>query len=199
MRMVKKPQAWLLRLLPAAAVLLPVGCSSMSGTDKGLLAGGAIGTGAGALIGHATGHTGAGAVIGSITGAAVGGLAGAASDEHKHEQAVRQAQAQRGPLGLEQIAEMARSGVGDAVIIEQIRVSGYVYRLTADQITWLHQAGVSDVVIQTMLRTEYGRVVFTPPPPPPVVYGPPPVVVVEPPPPRVGVGVTVIGGGCRRW
>src|SRR6185369_1736365 len=72
----KKPQAALRRLLTAAALALPVGCSSMSNTDKGLLAGAGLGTAAGAVIGHATGHTGAGAVIGGLVGGTTGALVG---------------------------------------------------------------------------------------------------------------------------
>jgi hypothetical protein len=56
-----------------AGALLPVvlvsGCQSMNNTEKGAVAGGGIGAGAGALIGHATGHTGAGALIGGLTAA----------------------------------------------------------------------------------------------------------------------------------
>ena len=49
-----------LRLFGAAAFSLVVlcGCSTMSNTDKGVLEGGAIGAGTGAIIGHAAGNTG---------------------------------------------------------------------------------------------------------------------------------------------
>jgi hypothetical protein len=187
MRTWKKSQAALALLLPA--VVLQVGCSSMSNTDKGVLGGAGLGALAGGLIGHATGHTGAGAAIGAVAGGLGGGLIGAEADAKQHEQAVRQAQAARGPLGLEEVANLARSGAGDAVIIEQIRLSGRAYLLTAEQIAWLKQAGVSDVVILEMQQAGRGR----------VVYAPPPVVVVEqpPPPPHIGIGIGYSSG--RRW
>src|SRR6184192_388607 len=44
--------------------------------ETGALGGGALGAGAGALIGHATGHTAAGAAIGGALGALGGGVVG---------------------------------------------------------------------------------------------------------------------------
>jgi len=58
-----------------------VGCAGMSPTEQRTLSGGAIGAGAGALIGGATGHPAAGAAIGGATGAA-GGFLYQKSREH---------------------------------------------------------------------------------------------------------------------
>jgi hypothetical protein len=192
MRMMKKPQAaW--RLLPAAIVLLPVGCSSMSNTDKGLLGGAALGGVAGGLIGHACHNTGAGVAIGALAGGLTGAAVGNDIDHKEHQKAVAQANADYAaahpPLTLEQISDLTHQGVGDAVIIEQIRLSRATYALTAEHLAWLHQAGVHDAVIFEMQQSGGGRVVFAPPP----------VVFVDgpPPPPRVGVGFTYVGG--RRW
>ena len=63
-------------LLLSPGLWLLTGCDSMSHTDRGVLGGGAVGAGAGALIGSATGHTGAGAAIGAGVGALSGGLIG---------------------------------------------------------------------------------------------------------------------------
>ena len=64
----------LLLLSPGLGFL--TGCESMTHTEKGVLGGGAIGAGTGALIGSATGHAGAGAVIGAAVGGLSGGLIG---------------------------------------------------------------------------------------------------------------------------
>jgi hypothetical protein len=155
----------------------------MSNTDRGVLGGGAIGTGVGAAIGSLTGHTGAGAAIGAITGAVGGGLIGNAADERERkEQAARIAAANaHPPLSLEEIANLTQQHVSDEIIITQIRTTGSVYNLTAEQIVWLRQVGVSERVIQEMqLTAQY----------------PQPVYVVDPPPPPVHVGVGFGFGRC---
>jgi hypothetical protein len=178
------------------ALLMPVlaltGCDSMSHTDAGILGGGLFGAAAGTIVGGALGRPGLGAAIGAGTGAIAGGAIGAHEDkvERKEAVAAAAAAAQRGPLGLQEIAQMSQQHVGDGVIIEQIRLSGYVYNLTVDQIIWLRQNGVSDVVIQEMQATALRpRRVYVAAPPPGVV------VVEEPPPVAVGIGI----GYHRRW
>src|SRR5438094_6350602 len=102
-------------VFPLLGALVPLiclnGCQSMSNTDKGALAGGGIGAGTGALIGSATHHTGAGALIGGAVGALAGGLTGAAIDDSEHKQDAKLAAATtppaRGPLRLEEVAQMA--------------------------------------------------------------------------------------------
>jgi len=61
------------------ALSLVVGCAEQGGvstTGKGVLTGGALGAGLGAIIGHQTGNTGAGIAIGSAAGLLGGGLVG---------------------------------------------------------------------------------------------------------------------------
>jgi hypothetical protein len=57
-----------------ASLLLLAGCSGMSTTEQRMLSGGAIGTGAGAIVGAATGglSIAAGAAIGAAAGVAGG-------------------------------------------------------------------------------------------------------------------------------
>ena len=176
-----------LRLFGAAAFSLVVlcGCSTMSNTDKGVLEGGAIGAGTGAIIGHAAGNTGAGALIGAGVGALSGGLIGNAVDKHEEKEAAA-AQA-RQQIGLTDIVQMTQQHVSDPVIISQIRSSHSVYQLSAQDTIWLKQNGVSDGVITEMMATaHYPRRVYSATP----VYAEP-VYVVEPPPPPVGIGVGV--------
>lgn len=167
-----------------AGAVLPVvlvsGCQSMNNTEKGALAGGGLGAGAGALIGHATGHTGAGAVIGGLTGGLLGGAIGNDADKEKARQE-RLAAATPPPLQLTDVASMAQQHIGDTIIINQIRTTGSSYHLTADQIVWLRQQGVSETVIAEMQASAYRA--------PRRVYTPAPVVVYEPPPLSVGVGI----------
>jgi hypothetical protein len=167
--------------------LLICGCSTMSNTDKGVLEGGAIGAGTGALIGSATGHAGAGAVIGGAVGAVSGGLVGNAIDKSEQRQAAIAAANNPPPrmLGMTDIAQLAQARVADEVIISQIRTTGSVFRLSANDIVWLKSANVSDAVVQEMQATayRYPQRVYTPAP----VYAQP--VYVEPAPVAVGVGI----------
>jgi uncharacterized protein YcfJ len=191
------------RFVAAVGTLAFVGgCASMSHTDRGVLTGGGLGAATGAIIGSATGNAGAGALIGTGLGAIAGGLTGAAVDSAERKAEVRtaaalQAQQQQAQLGLSEIAQLARNGVGDGVIIEQVRVSGTVYHLTADQILWLRDNGVSEAVIREMQATAHR------PPGPPVVYQRvvpyQRVYVVDPypPPPVVGIGVGYTFGPRR--
>jgi uncharacterized protein YcfJ len=59
-------------------VPLIAGCASggLSKRETGALGGGALGAGAGALIGRATGHTAGGAAIGGALGALTGAVVG---------------------------------------------------------------------------------------------------------------------------
>jgi hypothetical protein len=180
--------------------LLASGCESMSNTEKGVGLGGLLGAGTGALIGKATGHTGAGALIGAGVGAVSGGLVGHAVDEtdKKNEARIAAATAAaapvQGPLGVTDIVQMAQSHISDGVIISQIRSTGSVFNLSANDTIWLKQQGVSDVVVQEMLASanRAPRRVYTATP----VYTQP-VYVYESPPPVVGVGFGYTH--YRRW
>lgn len=69
-----------MRILPvallAAALLSTAACSGLNDKEQRALSGGAIGAGAGALVGAMTGSWVTGAVIGGAGGAAVGALTG---------------------------------------------------------------------------------------------------------------------------
>jgi hypothetical protein len=163
---------------------MAAGCDTAAGT--GALAGGALGTGIGALAGGR--HSGTAALAGGLIGAAAGGLTGAAVDaskEKKAEQAAQAAVAARAP-SLEDVVRMTQQGVADNQVIDQIRTSGAIYHLTADQLIYLNQNGVHQAVIGELQATAYRtpRRVF--------VEQPPPVVYVEPAPPPPVIGGAVI-------
>ncbi len=179
-----------------SAVLLALGLSSgCSHTERGLAAGGVGGAVVGGLVGKALGNPAAGAVIGGATGAIAGGAIGSKVDRAEARAEVRAIQAARGPLGLEQVVQMTQSNVSDDVIIQQMQLTGAVYTLNVDQITWLHQQGVSDRVIQAM-QTSGTRPVAYQAPPPAVIYQPRPVYMLPPPcyhrpRPAVGFGIHI--------
>jgi hypothetical protein len=174
------------------------GCSNMNNTQADALGGGAIGAAAGALIDRRNPVAGAavGGVLGAATGAAVGSSADA--DERRVKAAQAIAASQPAPITLEQIADMVHHGIGDQVICDKIRTSGYAYNLSVEQIKWLHDTGVSDIVISEMQRphgyggprTPYGPGAYDPvyvvPPPGPVIVGP-----------TIGIGGAWYGRGWR--
>lgn len=169
------------------AVLAGSGCQSMTNTDRGLLTGGALGAIGGAAIGSLAGRPAAGAAIGAGIGAVAGGANGAAIDRSERKmQAQAQAVAAQQQLGLRDVVDLTASGSSDDVIITQIRQSGTVFRLTAQDIVWLQNQGVREAVIREMQASAYRPVrhVYTAVPVAPVY-----VVQPVPPPPPVGVGV----------
>jgi hypothetical protein len=165
----------------------------MNNTETGALAGGGLGALVGALAGGPR-HAGVGALIGAGAGAAAGALTGAAVDKSERKAAERAAALQNPPLSLEDVARLTASGASDDIIIGQIRSTGSVYFLTAEQIIWLQNSGVRDPIIREMQATATRpRRVYTAVPVQPVY-----VVDPYPPPPPVGIGVGVTYVGGRR-
>jgi hypothetical protein len=175
------------------------GCESMNHTEKGALAGGALGTAAGLGFGALTGSPRTGAAIGGLAGAAVGGIAGSdADDRERRDRAVIQAQAdanaavqvQQQRMGIADVIDMARRGHADEVIITQIRNTGSTFSLAPSDLNMLKDNGVSNAVIVEMQSRPAGAVAVAPsrvyvrePQPPTTVivrepYYRPPVVVV---------------------
>jgi outer membrane lipoprotein SlyB len=144
----------------AVAVML-TGCETPYGTPDrtgtGALTGGAIGAFSGAVLGG--GHPGEGALIGGAIGAITGGLIGHSMDQEEQERLraeapqtyVRVEQGQ--PLAVADVKAMTSSKVGDDVIISQIQSTRSIYHLSAADIIDLHNAGVSEKVIQYMINT----------------------------------------------
>ena len=143
------------------AVLLS-GCVNPDGspnnTGSGALIGGAMGALTGAAIGG-RGHGGPDALIGAAAGALAGGLIGNSADQ---EQAARwKAQApqtyikvdQGQPTSIADVKALAKAGISDDVIINQIKNSRTVYHLIAADVIGLRDAGVSDKVLNFMINT----------------------------------------------
>ena len=98
-----------------AAAIFVAGCTGqpLSTREEGTLGGAGIGAGAGAL----------------------GGAAVDAAREKKAERIAAADVALRAP-SLEDVVKMTQSAVPANQIIDQIRTSGVVYRLTPDQLVW---------------------------------------------------------------
>jgi hypothetical protein len=199
----------MLYLAMTATSLVLAGCESPEGTPNrtgtGALIGGAIGATAGGLIGSTSRHdSGANAAAGALIGGAIGALTGGSIGHSMDQEAAARLRVQAPqtyqrldqgqPLGTADVRALARAGVSDDVIISQIRSSRTVYRLSAAEIIELHDAGVSQKVIEYMINTpgmsgasappsQSAVVVAEPPPPPPVE-----TVIVAPGPGYVWVG-----------
>jgi uncharacterized protein YcfJ len=73
-----------------AATLVASGCNTTP-TQDGAVLGGALGAGAGAIIGNQSGHAGEGALIGAAAGALTGAIVGDQVDERRQRRYPRQA------------------------------------------------------------------------------------------------------------
>jgi outer membrane lipoprotein SlyB len=177
------------------ALLLAGGCSSMSPTDNGVLAGAAGGGVIGGIAGHALHNTGAGVAIGAVGGAITGGLIGNKVEKKEAKDAAAAAAAQA-QAEMGEIIQMSQNHVGESVIITKVRTSPTVYHLTSQDVLTLKQNGVSDPVVNEMMATatRYPRRVYSAAPAyQPAVY----VVEPEPAPVAVGVGVGFGGRSCH--
>ena len=190
------------------------GCSTMNNTEKGAVAGGAIGTGVGLLAGAATGNPRTGAAVGGLLGGGLGAVAG--SEQDRDEQRTRdvqqaqavatvQAQQQQQRMGLTDVIHMAQQGHEDQVIVNQIRATGSTFQLTASDLDFLKNNQVSGRVIAEMqnarpsptatrvvVREAPTTVIYQEPAYPGPVYVRP--MYVGPPRPNV-----IYAGGYRRW
>jgi outer membrane lipoprotein SlyB len=196
----------------AASAAVLTGCAYPNGepnnTGTGALVGGGIGAASGAVLGGR--NAGVGALIGGAFGAIAGSIIGYQMDQAQAARLREQAPVtyvhveQRQPLTVADVEALVKAKVSDDVIIAQIQGSHTVYHLTSTDIIGLHNAGVSDRVVNFMIDT----VNSTPPPatttvvatttePPPA---PPEPVVVAPGPGYVWVdGQWQWNGGEWLW
>jgi outer membrane lipoprotein SlyB len=205
-----------LRILTLATVvsaLLLTGCQYPNGEPNNTGTGALIGAGAGALMGAAIGgprNGGAGALIGAAAGALAGGAIGNSMDQEQAAELRAQApqtyvRVQQGqPLSISDIKALAEANVSDDVIISQIRNSHTVFHLSTSDIIDLHNAGVSEIVINFMINTpstvgdtstEQTTTVVMEEPPPPLAE----TVVVAPGPGYVWIGGDWVWNGRWVW
>lgn len=143
-------------VLVGVVVLSSAGCASNK-AGEGALIGGIIGAGAGAIIGNQGAHRNRDRTSGALIGGAAGALGGAlVGSQMKKEQPSQQqaAPAQQeynaNQLSLPQIADLAKQGVNEDVIIDRIRLTNSKYNLNQGDIDYLQQNGVSPKVIAVM-------------------------------------------------
>jgi outer membrane lipoprotein SlyB len=188
--------------LAASAVLL-TGCVNPDGTQNNTASGALIGAAAGAITGAAIGgprNGGAGALIGAAAGAIGGGLIGNSMDQEQNarlraEAPQTYAKVDQGqPLSVADVKALAKAGISEDVIINQIQNSHTVYHLSTADIIDLRDSGVSDKVVNYMINTpstvtdtsivtQPATVIQQPPPPAPVD-----TVVIAPSPDYVWLG-----------
>jgi hypothetical protein len=196
---------WFTGLLGLTA--MTVGCASPYSpyyhTDEGAVAGGLVGAGTGAIVGHALGNTGAGALVGAGVGVLGGAAIGSSIDESEaRNRAIIAARLGRqlaaGAVSPEDVVAMSRAGVNEEVIVNQIRAHGVSRPLVAGDLIGLQQQGVTPRVIEVMQQSLAAQ-------PPPVVYQPYdpyaypgyyyyrpyPYYDYPPPAPAVGFGVRI--------
>ena len=127
-------------------------------TQRGATVGGITGAVIGSAVGNKNGEAGAGAAIGGVLGAVAGGLLGNATDKqaaldqqrryyYQQQQQIAHVQS---AVSLNDVVSMTRSGLSEAVIINQIQTRGTVQKLSVPDIIALHQQGVSENVITTL-------------------------------------------------
>jgi len=91
--------------------------------------------------------------------------------------------------GLDEIVKLSQANVGDEVILAYVKKSGSGYNVTANDILYLNDIGVSQTVLNALIQSRSSAPVAAPPPPPPVEQAPPPPVVEVVPPPPADVTV----------
>ncbi len=197
-----KPHILTLNLALAVSAVGLMGCQNPNGTQNntgsGALIGGAMGAITGAAIGGSR-YGGQDALLGAAAGALAGGLIGNSMDQE--QQARLRAQSpqtyvrvdQGQPLSVADVKALAKAGINEDVIINQIKSSRTVYHLSAADIIDLRDAGVTDKVVNYMINTPSTAgsavpasnvVIQQAPPPPPVDT----VVVAAPGPDYVWIG-----------
>jgi len=160
-----------------AGVLFFIGCQSPYYADRGAGVGALGGAGVGALVGNAVGNTAGGALIGAGVGALGGAAVGGAIDDvQARNRAEIAAQLGRqvapGSATVEEVVAMSQQGVQPVLIANYVRISGMARPVTAADVIYLHNAGVSADVIGVM---QAPPVVAAPP----MVAQGPPVIVEE--------------------
>jgi len=174
-------------LVVSALVAMHGQVNAQYNQSRGTVFGGLTGAAAGAIIGENSDEAGAGAAIGGVVGALAGSVLGKAEDNRarynyaaqQQYQYAQQSYTSSQAVSTQDVIAMARSGVGEGVIVTAIQNRGIQQPLQVADIVYLSQNGVPDSVIRTMQSAGSGgaaiaaaprpQVIATRPPPRPVV------------------------------
>lgn len=135
------------------------GCMSPNGTPDRTASGALTGGVTGALLGSLTPNHRAGAAVGGAVGAVVGGLIGHRLDQAQAAQLTAQSpqtlqRLETGdPLTVQDVKALVNAGVGDDLIMSQIRNSRTIYHLSTADIIDLNNSGAGDKLIDFMINT----------------------------------------------
>lgn len=140
--------------LCALVALLNLGCqSSSTRTTEGAVVGGLLGVTAGGIIGHQSGHGGEGAGIGAAVGAITGAIVGSQIEkpgQAQSPQATPATAVNPNQMSIQQIVDLTKQGINEDVIVDKIRLTNSRFNLTAEDIDYLKQQGVTQKVIDVM-------------------------------------------------
>ena len=131
-------------------ILLALGCqNAKSRAAEGAVIGGLIGAAGGGIIGHQSHHEGEGIGIGAAAGALTGAIVGSQIEKPGQPASTTPAQ-NPSQMSIAQIVDLSKQGVNPDVIIDKIRLTHSRFNLTASDIQYLKQQGVSQQVIDAM-------------------------------------------------
>lgn len=120
-----------------------MGCQSTNPVHKGTTVGGLTGGAIGAVVGTAVDKP----VEGAAIGAGVGAIAGAAVG---HQEQQRDKTIQKATIDTTEVVSLVRAGVSPSIIIQQVNTQGVVSHPTTDEILFLQQNGVPELVISAL-------------------------------------------------
>jgi outer membrane lipoprotein SlyB len=199
-------------LILAVSAVVWTGCVNPDGSPNNTGSGALIGGAFGALVGAAAGgrHGGPDALIGAAAGVIAGGLIGHSVDEDQQARLRAEAPAtyvrisQQQPLTVADIKSMAKAGVSEDVIINQIVTTHTGFQLASSDIIDLRNSGVTDKVVNFMIGTASDPTAIPSGSTTTVVEQTPPlpatdVVVAPPGPDYVWVGGEWIWNGRWVW
>jgi uncharacterized protein YcfJ len=140
-------------ILCGGLIFFTAGCqSAKTRATEGAVIGGVLGAAAGGIIGHQSHHGAEGAAIGAAAGAIGGAIVGSQIEKPPDSSSSTAATQTANPnqMSIAQIVELTKQGVNEDVIIDKIRLTNSKFNLSADDLNYLKQQGVSQKVIAAM-------------------------------------------------
>ena len=138
-------------VLSVLILVFTSGCAeNQTRIGEGIGIGSILGAAAGGIIGHQSGHGLQGALIGGAAGAATGGVVGAQIKKPSTADNAEEQVSSNEPLTMQDIVNLTKAGISSDEIITKIDAAKPKYSLTADDLNYLKNQGVSQRVIEAM-------------------------------------------------